>query len=122
MWPVEMRRHWQLETRLSAVTLHLRQLLKLLPAVTRWPKKLPQTILQTIMVLQVLPHSKLERLLLVVIRMVLLLRRLKQHLPLLTAVWRRVGTRRRCRWRLDRLLPAVISHVRMPGQRHMWLK
>jgi hypothetical protein len=70
------------------------------------------------MVLQLLPHNKLERLLLVVIWMVLLLQRLEQQMPLLTAVSRRVAMRRRCRWRLERLLPAVFSRVTMPGQRH----
>jgi hypothetical protein len=118
MWPVATRRHWQLEMRPVDVTLHRRRLLKLLPAVKRWPKKLPRKILQTFMVLQLLPHNKLERLLLAVIRMVLLLLRLEQQMPLLTAVSRRVAMRWRCRWRLERPLPSVFSHMTMPGQRH----
>jgi hypothetical protein len=118
MWPVATRRHWQLETQLSAATLHLRQLEKLLPAVKRWPKKLPRKILQTFMVMQLLLLSKLGQLLLAVILMVLLLLRLEQQMPLLTAVWWCVAMRRHCRLQLERLLPAVFSHVPMPGQRH----
>jgi hypothetical protein len=56
-WPVAMRRHWRLGMPLSAATLHLRQHLNLLPAVKRRPKRLPQTILRTFMVLQPLPLS-----------------------------------------------------------------
>jgi hypothetical protein len=54
-WPVAMRWHWRLGMPLSAATLHLGRRLKLLPAVKRRPKRLPQTILRTLVVMQPLP-------------------------------------------------------------------
>jgi hypothetical protein len=70
------------------------------------------------MVMQPLPLNKLELPPPAAMSMALPLLRLERQMLSLTPASRRVAMRRHCRWRLEKLLPAVFSHVTMRQMQH----